>query len=167
MNKVAHRNFLVNNFLFTFCGIILITSGCTWVPIPTTNRCESYAVESIKDDVQKEETTEPQLTMPGLYRLEAPKAKSSFVVYVPADYTPDRAWPVIFCYHGAGGSATICPFWHITQGKGFIIVGMNYMTPSNVHLGLQRASQEKAFFDEALAIVSSRWIGDGSRAKRI
>ena len=30
------------------------------------------------------------------------------------------------------------------------------MTPSNVHLGLQRVSQEKAFFDEALTIVSSR-----------
>jgi predicted esterase len=146
-----------NSTLVFLCGIKLITSGCMWAPTLTTNKSESYAMESIKDDVQKGKTTEPQLTMPGIYRLEAPKAKSSFVVYVPQDYTSDRVWPVIFCYHGAGGSATTWPFQQITRGEGFIIVGMNYATEAYSHgLGRERIGPEQAFFAEALSIVSSQ-----------
>jgi len=161
-----------NSTLVFLCGIMLITSGCMWAPTLTTNRSESYAIESIKDDAQKESTLEPQITTPGIYRLEAPKAKNSFVVYVPQDYTPERApdfaptesgqvgmfhWPVIFCYHGVGGSATTWPFQQITHGEGFIIVGMNYATEVYSHgLGRERIGPEQAFFAEALSIVSSQ-----------
>ena len=44
---------------------------------------------------------------PGMQvRINAPEAKSYFLVYVPSDYTPARPWPAIFCYHGYSGSAT-------------------------------------------------------------
>ena len=149
-------------FLLILCSIILITSGCMWAPTLTTNKSESYALESIKDgvhkdDARREETIEPQLTMPGIYRLEAPKAKNFFFVYVPQDYTSDRAWPVIFCYHGAGGSATTWPFQQVTHGEGFIVVGMNYATEAYSHgLGRERTGPEQAFFTEALSIISSQ-----------
>ena len=141
-------------FPLIFCGIILTASSCIWTPIHTTNWNQKSVINDIRDNTIKE-TKMKLLVRPGVHRFEAPEAKNFFLVHVPYDYTPKRAWPVIFCYHGAGGSATTWPFQQLTQGRGFIIVGMNYMTPSNVHLGLQRVSQEKTFFDEALTIVSS------------
>lgn len=49
-----------------------------------------------------------------------------FIVYLPKEYTPDRAWPAIFCYHGLGQKPTTYPFQQVLGGKGFIIVGMPY-----------------------------------------
>ncbi|GAF81369.1 unnamed protein product, partial [marine sediment metagenome] len=54
------------------------------------------------------------------------KKDREFVVYVPADYTDVRRWPVIFSFAGLGGSAEIEPIKSITQGKGFIVVGVAY-----------------------------------------
>jgi dienelactone hydrolase len=51
-----------------------------------------------------------------------------FILYVPKDYTPVRAWPLIFCYHGINQSAKVWPFKELTDGKGFIVVGMSYVT---------------------------------------
>jgi len=50
-----------------------------------------------------------------------------FVVYVPSDYTEEKAWPVIFVYHGMSGTPTTWPFKEATKGKGFIVVGMGYV----------------------------------------
>jgi predicted esterase len=49
-----------------------------------------------------------------------------FLVYVPSDYTQQKAWPVIFCYHGQSGQPTTWPFRQVTDGKGFIVIGMGY-----------------------------------------
>jgi len=49
-----------------------------------------------------------------------------YQVYLPPEYTPDRAWPTIFCYHGMGGSPTTWPFRQVLGGKGFVIIGMCY-----------------------------------------
>ena len=49
-----------------------------------------------------------------------------YQVYLPPEYTPDRAWPAIFCYHGMGGSPTTWPFRQLLDGKGFVIIGMCY-----------------------------------------
>ena len=54
------------------------------------------------------------------------KTDKEFVVYVPTDYTDARKWPVIFSFAGLGGSAQIEPIKSITQGKGFIVVGVAY-----------------------------------------
>jgi len=89
-------------------------------------------------------------------RLEAKAAQNTFLVYVPLDYTPERPWPIIFCYHGYNGSATTWPFKQVTKGEGFIIVGMNYATKGyHQELAPHKTGPEKAFFDEALRIVSA------------
>lgn len=100
-------------------------------------------------------TPEPLLS-PGQYDLDAPEAKNSFIVWVPMDYTPDCTWPAIFCYPGAGGNATTWPFYQVTHGRGFIIVGMNYTLPGYSRYSPQMAGKEQAFFLEALAMVSAR-----------
>jgi len=57
-----------------------------------------------------------------------------YVVYVPGDYAPERSWPAIFCYHGRGGGPTTFPYKDFTDGKGFVLVGMDYFWDSmNVH----------------------------------
>jgi dienelactone hydrolase len=50
-----------------------------------------------------------------------------YVVYVPKDYTPDREWPTLFCYHGKNGDPTTWPIKQATDGAGYIIVGMEYL----------------------------------------
>lgn len=62
---------------------------------------------------------ETQIEQPGL-------VDGHFILYVPRDYTPDRAWPVIFCYHGINQSAKVWPFKELTEGKEFIVIGMSY-----------------------------------------
>lgn len=47
-----------------------------------------------------------------------------FLVYVPSDYNEVNDWPVIFYFHGAGTKPSTKLFRTNTQGKGFIIVGM-------------------------------------------
>ena len=50
-----------------------------------------------------------------------------FVVYVPSDYTDERDWPVIFCYHGQSGQPTTWPMRQAIRDKGFIVIGMGYV----------------------------------------
>ncbi|HEX4178443.1 MAG TPA: tetratricopeptide repeat protein, partial [Rhizomicrobium sp.] len=51
----------------------------------------------------------------------------NWVLYIPSDYVATRKWPVIFCYHGLGLQPTSWPFQDLTDGKGYIIVGMEYL----------------------------------------
>jgi predicted peptidase len=53
-----------------------------------------------------------------------------FMVYVPSDYNDKQDWPAIFFYHGMGGQPTTWPFKQITQGRGFIVIGMGYVPGS-------------------------------------
>ena len=90
-------------------------------------------------------------------RITAPKTGKTFLLYVPVDYTDTRPFPVIFCYHGYRGTATTWPFKQVTNGQGFIVVGMNYATDAYYHkLRFTTTGPEKIFFDEALAIISTR-----------
>jgi predicted esterase len=50
-----------------------------------------------------------------------------YVVWVPKDYTPDREWPTIFCYHGKDQNPKSWPFKELTDGQGYIVVGMEYL----------------------------------------
>ncbi len=50
-----------------------------------------------------------------------------YVVYIPKDYTPDREWPLIFCYHGSNGNPQSWPFKDLTDGQSYIIIGMEYL----------------------------------------
>ena len=91
-------------------------------------------------------------------RITAPKTGKTFLLYVPVDYTDKRPFPVLFYYHGYRGTATTGMFRHITKGKGFIIVGMNYATDDYYkgHLPPTKTAPEKAFFHEVVALVSAR-----------
>jgi len=100
---------------------------------------------------------------PAQYRLKAPNTGGFFLVWVPVDYDPNYSWPVIFCYHGAGGSATTRMFYEITDGRGFIVVAMNYADPVSGHGESEWLEREKAFFSEALSIVSDRLNVDTAR----
>lgn len=50
-----------------------------------------------------------------------------WLVYLPQDYTPSRLWPIIYCYHGSNQEPTVWPFKDLTDGKGFIVIGMEYI----------------------------------------
>jgi predicted peptidase len=54
-----------------------------------------------------------------------------FMVYVPIDYNDNQDWPVIFFYPGQGGRPMTWPFKQLSEGKGFIVVGMGYTTNDN------------------------------------
>ena len=127
-----------------------------WEQVLAYERGEDQS-SNTREEVTIDEQPEPEsILTPDHYELEAPKAKNSFRIWVPYDYTPDYSWPVIFCYHGAGGSVTTWPFYQATRGQGFIIVGMNY-TPLDQGKRTPRwLGREKAFFLEALAMVSAR-----------
>ena len=86
-----------------------------------------------------------------------PKTGKMFLLYIPADYTDKRPFPIIFCYHGYRGKATTWPFRQVTNGKGFIVAGMNYAT-DNYYKGLSptETAPDKAFFNEVMVLVSAR-----------
>jgi predicted esterase len=150
--------------LFGFIlSITLIIPACNkwqeWEQI-LVNKESKYSSENnqetnSKSIVDQESKPEPLLS-PGEYNFTAPKANVPFIVYVPLDYVSDHSFPVIFCYHGLGATATTWPFYQVTHGKGFIIVGMNYSSQAAEHLGLEFVRFERALFLEALQMVSAR-----------
>lgn len=105
-------------------------------------------------EISMQEPKLDPITESGEYTLTAPKSNTSFILYVPSDYIPTKPFPIIFCYHGAGVQATTWPFYQVTNGKGFIIVGMNYVAPNSPSLELMR--YERAYFLEVLDILSKR-----------
>jgi len=93
-------------------------------------------------------------------RVEAPRSGGHFIVYVPTDYAPTRRWPVIFCYHGQNGQPTAEPFKRVLGGKGFIIVGMEYLKRGVQRMTIAQMKeymgQEAASFERAAAWVEQR-----------
>jgi len=73
-----------------------------------------------------ERGAEPELRPGREVRIDEDRVGGHFMLYVPSDYTAERRWPVIFCYHGQGGKPTTWPFRQVTGGRGFIVVGMGY-----------------------------------------
>ena len=89
-------------------------------------------VASVADDSPpppgKDRNDEEPVFTPGQEtRVDMEKVGGHFVVYVPSDYDPDTKWPIIFCYHGLNGQPNTSPFRQVTGGKGFIIIGMEYL----------------------------------------
>ena len=70
---------------------------------------------------------EPVFTPGQETRVDMEKVGGHFVVYVPSDYDAEKKWPIIFCYHGLNGQPNTGPFRQVTGGKGFIIIGMEYL----------------------------------------
>ena len=90
-------------------------------------------------------------------RMTAIQTEKTFLVYVPVDYTDKRPFPVLFYYHGWGGTATTWMFKRITKGQGFIVVGMNYATDAYYKgLSPEATAADIHFFEEVLALLSAR-----------
>lgn len=90
-------------------------------------------------------------------RMTAPQTEKTFLVYVPIDYTHERPFPVLFYYHGWGGTATTWMFKRITKGREFIVVGMNYATDAYYKgLNPDATTADIRFFEEVLTLLSAR-----------
>jgi predicted peptidase len=72
---------------------------------------------------------DPQTVKAGLSPTDADPT-SHFTVYIPKDYDPARGFPVILNFHGMNSEANSWPFKDQTGGKGYIIVGMEYLRPA-------------------------------------
>lgn len=70
--------------------------------------------------------------------LPWPPVSADVQVYVPEDYDETKDWPIVFNYHGLNGQPTTAPVQSLMQGKGCIIVGMEYL-----ERGLKRRTAEE------------------------
>ena len=80
-----------------------------------------------------------------------------YLVYTPKDYTPDREWPTLFCYHGHNGDPTTWPIKQATDGNGYIIVGMEYLdreTANDPKQDIENLNRIRAFVGSKLRINS-------------
>lgn len=139
-------------FLTILVVSLLSISSCT--KLQEWDQALSKSQNTNSNQISTHEPKSELITESGEYTLTAPKSNTTFILYVPTDYTPTKPFPIIFCYHGAGVQATTWPFYQITNGNGFIVVGMNYVAPNSPSLELMR--YERAYFLEVLDIVSAR-----------
>jgi predicted esterase len=89
-------------------------------------QCQLFAASRFEEA----EVNEPNFAPGREFRVDVDNeyiGGKHFLVYVPADYTNQQDWPVIFCYHGMNCEPTTWPFRQITNGRGFIVVGMEYI----------------------------------------
>src|SRR3954464_4901958 len=80
-----------------------------------------------------------------------------YLVYTPKDYTPDREWPTLFCYHGKGGDPHTLPSKQAVDGNGYIIVGMEYIdreTKNDAKEDIENLNRIRAFVGSKLRINS-------------
>ena len=56
-----------------------------------------------------------------------------WTLYLPSDYNAARKWPVIYCFHPAKSDPSAWPFKDLTDGKGYVIVGMEYLDRGNTY----------------------------------
>lgn len=150
---------LIISFIALLCAIFVFVSCSnleSWEQILSNKESSNPKTELQKENsVNLEPKPEPLVTS-GEHIFTAPKANVQFILFVPYDYTPNQSYPIIFCYHGSGASATTWPFQQVTHGKGYIIVGMNYTSRAAENLSLELIRYEKAFFLEALEMASAR-----------
>lgn len=57
-----------------------------------------------------------------------PMMENPAIIRLPDDYSADRNWPVVFHFHGTGGRPTLSIPLAYTDGKSFVLVGMEYAT---------------------------------------
>ena len=63
-------------------------------------------------------------------------AQSRFMLYLPSDFNSSVNWPSIFFYRGQGEVLSTGLFQQLTQGKGFVIVAMEYVPVKNKEMTL-------------------------------
>jgi predicted peptidase len=100
---------------------------------------------------------EPNIAIPAFeagkeVRLNVSKTVGEILIFVPADYNDDCNWPAVFYYHGKGGALSTQWLQIATEGKGFIIVSVEFapttaekMEPAQYHAYLEREIKNIAF----------------------
>jgi len=69
----------------------------------------------------------PVFTPGEVTTIHEPGYRGFYLVYLPSNYDPRFTWPVILSYHGYQGQPSIHPFREVTDGRHFIVVGMDYV----------------------------------------
>ena len=77
-----------------------------------------------------------------------------WTLYLPPDYSADQRWPILFNFHGLNQAPTLWPFAELTEHRGFIIVGMEYLRRGLE--GINRAAEAENL-KRVLATVS-QWV---------
>lgn len=128
------------------------------------------AIASVAGGYGKRNANQPDPTAPAAPTLAFEVGKETpiddpaafdkhHVLYVPKDYTPDREWPLIFCYHGVNQQAKVWPFKELTDGNGFIVVGMSYLEEKGADTDKEWASMQRVGKQVAATLkVNSKMI---------
>lgn len=74
--------------------------------------------------------------------LEFGGAVKPLIVRLPDNYTAEKKWPVVFHYHGTGGVPTVNIPLRYTEGREFVLVGMEYIT-----LGNEAAARKRDYLE--------------------
>jgi predicted esterase len=82
----------------------------------------------------------PPLVLGAEVPVAIPTVGHVMKVYLPSNYSDDRAWPVLFFYHGMGGGPDTAFLRELTEGRDFVVVGMPYVTGDQQ----PRTAQEQA-----------------------
>jgi len=114
---------------------------------------------------QADPNSPPQETPPALepgkeVRLKIDAEPNEILVYVPADYDDASAWPVVFYFHGQGEPLSTERFQIATDGKGFIIVALEFTTASP---GKMNQAQYLAYLQRELKNIAHATIALRSR----
>lgn len=112
---------------------------------------------------------EPRSLEDGRHTLQSGSAERSYLLRVPPDYDPERAYRLVFAYHWSGGTANDVaagqtiggPFYGLwDQSEGSTI----FVAPEGFNQGWGNAGgQDVAFTDDILAEVESKLCIDKSR----
>jgi predicted peptidase len=76
-----------------------MSARCCWIALAA---CVSLAVPARSDDADRQDAGPPTGFI--YQTLEHDGETYAYSVFVPPEYTPDRAWPVILFLHGSGES---------------------------------------------------------------
>jgi len=108
--------------LFVFGGLLAVVA-----PRPCPAELDDIDL-MLREANSKDESPAPQIG-PGKETKVRGKDLGEdgyYMLYLPKDYTPARAWPVIFCYHSLNSKPTVEPFRTILKGEQFVLVGVGY-----------------------------------------
>ena len=102
-----------------YAAVPAVTPSAAKAPAPTKTAAPALHAGA---------TAVPALQPGGEVKFEDPSLgiEGYITIYAPSDYTPDRTWPAVFCYHGMNNPPTTWPFRQALGGKGFVVIGLPY-----------------------------------------
>jgi hypothetical protein len=105
----------------------------------------------------------PTLTAGTESTITLPLSGAQLKVFLPANYTADAKWPVVFFYPGQGGKPSTGYIRHHTDDRDFIVVGVPYVTPDSNKPMPDFASRELQSFRAARQWLAAHASVDETR----